>query len=277
MVLFEYEYRDTFLHKMNPLSKLIMITCLSLLATVYWDVRFILPITIVSFLIAWNAKVPISWIKLLVTLWVLSIWIRLSQAIFMAPEFFKVLSPEIVTKTVIEITPEGFPIIGHTALTYGSLYYLAAIISKAPVAWTIGLTVVYTTPLNDILEILRSLRVPPKLVFIVMAAWRFLPVMIRNIENVVKAQRLRGWKVKSRNPSKLVKQVLPFTKPFASQFAAAIDTISISAELRCFGVGKVSSIKRLKYSAYDKILIIILPIITVILWYLALVHYIGLI
>ena len=193
------------------------------------------------------------------------------------PEFFKVLPPETVTKTVIEITPEGFPIIGHTAITYGSLYYLVAIISKAPVAWTLGLTLIYTTSLADILEALRFLRLPPKLIFIIMAAWRFLPTMIRNMENIVKAQTLRGWKVNTRNPSKLIKQILPLTRPLARQFIAAIDQISISTELRCFGVSKPSSFKKLKFSVYDKILIIALPILTIVLWYLALVYYIGLI
>jgi len=278
MVLFEYEYRDTFMHKMNPLTKMIIITCLSLLSVVYWDIKFILPITFLSLLIAWKAKVPLSWIKLLVILWVFSVWIRLTQSIFMVnPEYFKVLPPEIVTKTIIEITPEDFPIIGRTAITYGSLYYLMAIIAKAPVAWTLGLTFVYTTPLSDILEILRSLRIPTKFIFIVMSAWRFLPIMIRNIENVSKAQRLRGWKVKTRNPRELIKQVLPFTKPFARQFVEAIDMISISVEARAFGTGKFSPFKRLKYSTYDKVLIVILPLLTIILWYLALVYYIGLI
>ena len=170
----------------------------------------------------------------------------------------------------------GFPFFGRTALTYGSLYYLVAIILKGPVSWTIGISLLYLTPLNDILQTLKHMRLPDKLLFVVMVTWRFLPIMIRNIENVVRAQSLRGWFVKTRNPSKLIKQILPITAPLARMFVDIIDTISISVEIRAFGVGKITSIKRLKFTKLDKLLIITLPVITVVLWFLALQFHIGL-
>jgi len=278
MVLFEYEYRDTLMHRMNPLTKITVITCLSVLSTLYWDLRFLLPIFVISVLMAWDAKLPKSWVKLLLVLSLLGIWTRLLQSIFMVnPEFFKVLPPELVNKTLVEITPEGTPIIGRTAITYGSLYYLAPIILRIPISVCLGLTLIYTTSLGDIVQVLRMLRVPERLIFIVMAAWRFLPLMIRNIENVAKAQSLRGWKIESRNPSKLLKQIHPLTRPIARHFVATIDAVALSVELRGFGVGKPSPLKKLEFTALDYATVIILPPLTVLLWYLAIVYHIGLI
>mgnify|MGYP005661082507 CR=1 FL=1 len=110
-----------------------------------------------------------------------------------------------------------------------------------------------------------------------MSAWRFLPLMIRGIENVSKAQSLRGWKIKTRNPKKLLKQIYPLTQPIARQFVATIDTVALSVELRGFGAGKSSFLKKLRFSIYDYIISFTLPPLTIILWYLAIVYHIGLI
>jgi len=284
MVRFEYEPRNSFVHNRHPLAAGILITYLTACAAIYWDLRFIAVPWIIIALLSWNAKVPTSWYKALILTWlgyVLGWVIHPTTIITMVkPEFFKVLKPEFTSIVVAELTPEGFPIIGRTAFTYGVLYYLTATIARYPIFMIAGCMMVYTINPSDAVLWLKQMKFPAVFVLIIQAGLRYFSVVSQSMTNIWNAQTLRGMRVTTRNPVKLLAYVSPFLIPLGRQFEWTVNQVAISTSSRAYGASsKFNPFREMRRDPIDNAIIFGLPVLLVIQIYFLVTppYYLGLI
>ncbi|HDJ66982.1 MAG TPA: energy-coupling factor transporter transmembrane protein EcfT [Nitrososphaeria archaeon] len=275
--ILEYEPKDTIFHKMHITCKFTIAACSVILGTFWWDLRFLIPLFLLVLLFMYLAKVPLGWFKSFLVLVGLTIPPTISYVIFMTEaKLFKVLPLEFVSKPILTVKLFGFVI----GLTYGNVYWLVANTLRIITVLIAVLTFIYSTSQSDLIEWLRSKRVPESVIFVIMTALRFFPLILDRAERIITAQKLRGWRVTSRNPAKLVKQIRPIAIPLTSFVVHMADIVTISVVTRGFGSthGVVREWKRMReMNIFEKIVSIAYPIFTLIALYLLFAYNIGMI
>lgn len=269
---------------MHPITKLVIIGCISTISNAWWDLRFVVPLFALECALCYFSKVPRNWLKVFIPLagisWFLNagfVWATMTE------EFFLVLPHEWVKTEIFLIAPKGTPIVGYMAVTYGTLYYLTSSLFKGYASFSIvaiGTTLIYTLNPLDLSQVLVQYKIPLAriLSFIVMAAFRFMGVLTRSLEKIFNAQYLRGWTISKRNPIKAIKGAAPMVFPIAREFVTTVDKVSVSTACRAFGAGKPTPTRLWNLTTLDKLVIITAIPLTVIAYILASIPpYIGMI
>jgi len=270
-MIFEYEPRNTFLHKLNPIAKVIMLLSIFIVLTVYWDPRFVLTITLISTVLYTVSKTPPKWLLIVLPVTVIrfieSLILGISQA---QGAYFHYLPPEVASKVIAKIGP--------ITIIYGGILWTISDILKIVSTIMLTFSFIYTTSLNDIVKMLSFFRVPRKLIYVFVVALKLVPDILREINTTMIAQRLRGWELSSKNPIKLVKQAIPLAYPFLRKTIGYVDTLTVMAYVRGFGAsGKMELKWKPKFNISDYIVIATSFIGATISLYYALEYGIGLI
>lgn len=255
--LFEYEYVSSPIHNLNAITKLVMCLVIASLGTFYFDPRFQIPVLLIIIVIGIMAKFPFRKYQGVILLPMFLTMVAFSyRSIFMFdPDLFKVFPAEMVSREILAITPIDFPIIGKTALTVGSIIWLLHFsLSVATVILAMSIFV-YTTSLSELLQILYALKVPFPGIYIITVALRFTPEMIRQMEVIQTAQKLRGWSGASRNPIKKIKAHLPMMVPIVRYIIRSIDVMTMSTRNRAFGMGKATVLRDFEPSPLDIVIL----------------------
>jgi len=258
MVLLEYEYRDTPWHRMHPGTKAVLLFSINTITGMLMDWKWKLPIFLLMLAFMYTAKLPKScWQFIGLGVFISNIVVRLPWTIFYSnPAYFKVLDPEFVSRVVFEITPEGFPIFGRTAVTWGTLYYSLCGMFGHPIILGSAFIFLSTTSPSRVMHSLYKLRIPDPIIFSFITAWRFFPVFLSNFGIVLDAQRLRGWRVeKTRNPITAAKKVFPLMYPVARSAIPLHNNLVLAVKTRGFGAAKINP-KPMPLSSWDWLLII---------------------
>lgn len=261
---------------MHPLSKVVLMFYLLTLTAFYYNLFYLIPVVVVTLTIAWITKIPMRWIKvrlrLLSVTWIWGIigGIFNSHALWMVdPDYYKVLPPSFTQNIIFVLTPEGFPLYGYTALTYGSLYLLIVRLVKLPAFMVAGYTLIYSLNLSDVISMLNKAKVPSTVVLIVQVAWRYLSLTVDMMARVWNAQTLRGFEIKTKNPMRLFRATIPFLIPLGRNFVVMVDQVGLSVGNRAFGSQEVfNPYRKINRSWFDNFCIFVLPVLLVIQFYL---------
>jgi len=268
LVLLEYEYRDSPWHRMQPITKGVFLFSINTLVIMIQDWRWKLPLFMISLILMYTAKLPKVWWKLLTAGFFLSqIMVRLPWTIFYAdPEFFKTLPPEFTTRLIFEITPETFPVVGRTAVTWGTVYYALCFMFDQGILLISTFIFVYTTSPSDLLHSLYKMKVPGPLIFTFISAWRFFPLFIRNFYHIWDAQRLRGWSMNTKNPFVAARKLLPVVYPVTRLIPPLYSDLILSVRARAFGAANVDP-KPMPLSILDNLVIVTMIVIDIVVIY----------
>ncbi|RLG04053.1 MAG: hypothetical protein DRN60_00290 [Thaumarchaeota archaeon] len=269
MVLIEYEAKDTIIHRLNPVSKIVWLGGLGLLLAMYLEPQ---PLIIVF---AWEVFIGclagISWRKLLSRAWwafVASIFGGIIVMFWVVnPEQFWRVPRDLACKTLIQLTPPGTPILGHTAITYGGLIWFTAGVLRITIAIIAACIFTFSVPLSDLTS-LWSMFLPYKLSFILTSGLRFYPVMAEKTQDIITAAKSRGWDITSKNPVKRVKAIYPIIFPIVREAADLANRMALAAEVRAFGVKRPTRMTTLKFTPSDIFFIMFNVFITGTLVYL---------
>ena len=254
MVMFEYTYRNTVLHNLHPLSKVLLLILLATLAIIWMDIRYLIFVLAFELILSFIAKINLR--MYLTTIAIASLsstigatWVAIFQV---NPKLFKVYPHEFVTTTLIQLTPKDFPIFPEAAITYGVLLWWV----RVPVMVTCLILAIAifssTTSLSSIIYLLRRLKAPYGLIFIITVAYRFIPDLVRKIDTILKAQKLRGWKGEMvRNPIKKGKLYIALVNPLTFHIVKSIDIVTMAVESKAFGSGKYTPLTEFKFSGLD--------------------------
>jgi len=251
MALFVYTQRNTLLHRLHPAAKAVWVIALGLILSIYFDplplvILFLinLPFFLVGKLPWRSWAKPFSYVFLLglVGYFIMSLWLT-------RPGVFT-RYPDLVGITLWRIAGERF-FLGPMAVTVGGLMYTAGQALRSLTLVLIIAVFVYSTRPNDLVYLLSKARLPAKLVFIVMVAYRFFPHIFKKLSIVVAAQRLRGWELTFGNPMKMAREFLPITIPVLTETVRLADYTTRAVESRAYGTGRFTLHRELKMASVD--------------------------
>jgi energy-coupling factor transport system permease protein len=260
MAIFQYQAYDTPIHRVHPILKVAFLAMTSLLLGYVADPLWKLPMLVLVFAVAWLAKLPFrEYWKLLVFISIMMILATGYQSLFLVnPDYFKVYPKELVSRVLLNLTPASFPILGHTALTVGSLIWLARLPLTAVTGSLLLATFIHSTTLNDMLQVLSELHVPFPGIYIAMVAFRITPDLAKQMSIIQTAQKLRGWAPpQTRNPIKKIRAVAPLLIPLARYTIKCVDVITLSVQNRGFGAGHVTGMRPLSLKPLDKLALLV--------------------
>ena len=285
MPLVEYKYRDTFLHNLHPMVKILFFITLGYLKGLYWDLRLIVPLLVLNLALIWTSKIPRTLFKYTLAFWG-ALWLSpgalITSSLMARSAFFKVLPQDFVTHEIVQITPEGFPILGYTAVTYGTLYYYLASRLRALMNLTIMSLSIHTLNFSDIVQVLIWLRLPHIAVLGFMMQYRFAVVFQRKMELLLRSLRLRGWHLpRSRDPRILLRGFVQLRKPFA----IGLGLLFVNATLGLYKVITIRGFKRVKihplrlysYSPIDRLVSSICVLAIPLAFYMLIIYNVGMI
>ncbi len=253
MTLFVFQPLDTPIHRLNPALKIAFLVMLSLMLGYLIDPIWKTVMLIGVIAIAVTAKLPIkNYLGLLIFIGVMMIVATGYQSLFLVnPDYFKVYPHELVSQVLFHLTPKGFPVVGETALTVGSLIWMARLPLTALTGVLLLATFIHTTSLNDMLQVMSKLHAPFPAIYIAMVAFRFAPDLARQIEIIQTAQKLRGWTTETRNPIKKIRLFAPLLIPISRHTIKCIDVMTISVQNRGFGAARVTGMSSLTLRRTD--------------------------
>ena len=244
---------NSILHKMHPLSKLIL--AISLCVAVFVSSSYILlsVIILLNLILALLGDIGKSekssgvfirtlglfrgLVKISIFLFILQILlIRNGDSVFFIGKF--------------PITNKG--------LRNGSLLVLRLIGATLPLS--IMITVTKLSDLSNVL--VNNLYIPYKYAFTFTTAIKFIPVFSDEMNNIMEAQKARGVDFETKNPFKKITLVLPLCVPLLLTSVRKIDSTAVSTELRGFHLRKRNcNVKKYPFKFYDFLSLFISAII----------------
>lgn len=258
MSLFTYQDLKTPVHRLNALTKFSIMITLTLLAGFIQDPKYKIPLGIIIIIYALVAKLNFrAYMSLILLVLVSLLLANMISLFFIVDEnLFKVYDKVWAATTVFQITNETFPIFGRMALTYGGILWLVQGALTGIFVVTLLAAHIHSTSLNETVQALSSLKAPFPVIYIVMVALRFTPELAAQFTLVHRAQTLRGWRVNTRNPIKIIRLYAPLLFPVIRYVIKSIDITTISTQNRAFGLGPVTNVTASKLELKDKALII---------------------
>ncbi len=227
MIQIKYFPGTTFLHRLDPRTKFLLLTLFIFTEVAFLDIRILVFPIIASILLYLSAKIPFketrgTW-KFLLTIIVLISSINALFTFLGAT----VPNPHIIAKFwVFRITVEG-------------IFFAVASIMRFLSLATVSVCVIMTTDPGLYAPALAKLGMPYKGAFVVDLSLRYLPVYVDDLETTMNAQMARGFKVKARGG--LLARILntvPLLVPVAMNAMLSIYDVADAMELRAFGAEK---------------------------------------
>ncbi len=218
---------NTFLHRLDPRTKLLLVVLFIFLEVAFLDIRILAFPFVASILLYASARIPFREVR--------STWrflITIIVVISSVNALFTFLgatvpNPHVIAQFwVFRVTVEGV------------FFALGAIMRFLSLA-IVSVAVIMTTDPALYAPALARLKVPYKGAFVVDLALRYLPVYVEELETTMNAQMARGYKVRARGGliSRIVNTV-PLLVPVAIGAMLSIYDVADAMELRAFGARK---------------------------------------
>ncbi len=226
--LFSYVPRNSFLHKLNPISKIIFLIIFTFFVFSIESLIFLSIVFIFIFLLAMLSKMSIKSLyyklKWILILTIFSIILNI---------FFNAIPNE-----------ESQVLFYMFNLTFLPIRRLAAYYALRNALWILILflsTIIFThtTSMKDFVYALMKTGVSYKYMFAFMVGLRYIPLIQQEARTIALAQRARGF---GREKVNTFKKAYNFTKERLITILISIlrkgDITAISMENRCFGLYK---------------------------------------
>lgn len=222
--LLNYVEGNSVLHRMNPLSKLIIALLISVSCFLCKGHLFLLGVILVNLALAAVGGIFNRALSLLKTL------IKLSIVLFLLQVFF-IRDGNILLRLPLNIY------ITDMGLSFSLLLVLRLMGATMPLTLMLSLT-----QMNDLSNVMvEKLGIPYKYVFVLITAIRFIPVFMNDMQAIMEAQTARGVEFDTRNIFKKIGLILPLCVPLLVSSVKRIEYGALSAELRGFHHRKKNS------------------------------------
>ena len=242
ITLGQYIPRDSFIHKLDPRTKLaLLVVYIVMVFTARTLPQFLIPF-LYSVLALALAKVSLSYLFrslkpirfLLVFMFILNLFVTPGENVIFSFWIIKI-TKEALRQSVFLTLRLMLLVSGSSILT----------LTTSPLQLTNGF--------EKILAPLKAIRFPAhELAMMMTIALRFIPTLMEETEKIQKAQLSRGADFETGNPIARAKAMLPILIPlFVSAFRRA-DELAMAMEARCYhgGDGR-TKLHELKFSLSD--------------------------
>ncbi len=217
--ILEYSQGETIIHRLNPLSKMVVAFLICLSSFANNNIYFTIGLIVVNLLIAYLAQIFDKALSLLITLF------KIGLVLFLLQVFF------IRTGNTLLTLPFNL-YITDIGLKFSILLVLRLVGATMPLV--IILTVTRMSDLTNVM--VQKLHIPYKYTFAFTTALRFIPIFENEMKGIIEAQTARGVEFDTKNPVKKLKLVLPLCVPLLISSVKRIEGSAISAELRGFNL-----------------------------------------
>lgn len=233
----EYESRDTFLHRgLHPFTKMMAVVSIMAVSGLWWDPRYLAVLVVPLLAFIYISKIPVRWFRIVLLAVVTALYPVSVTALGQTnPGIYKVLDPVWATTPLLVTT---LPVFGTIGLTPGGLMWLLGVEIRTVLMASYAFIFIYTTSMAQVSDTLLSLKVPNPVVFVIAIVYRLIPDLSRVVENILSAQRLRGWKLMHWNPVKMIRRAVPLMNPLMRRVAIMVEQITLATQVRGFGAGK---------------------------------------
>jgi energy-coupling factor transport system permease protein len=214
-----YQERNTFLHRLNPVAKLVVFSCFILASTLYLDVAVPLTFLILSWLMGWFfAHIsPFALLRRLSPVLVAAIGLTIFNTLFYGgPREHLVLAagPIYIWREGLEIGSSiGLRIL--CVASYSILYM-----------WT-------TDPSELVASLIQQVHMPYRLAYAVLAAYRFLPILQQEMAHIQAAQQVRS--AHSRRRGTWLRRITSYGIPLLVSGIRQAERLAIAMDARAFG------------------------------------------
>ena len=220
----QYVKSDSFIHKLDPRTKIILNIVYILGVFFIDDIKGYLAYFLIVFFVSFSSKIKIY--HLLKALKTISMFIILTSLfnVFFIKEgniifnvgFLKIYDKALITSIFISFRVI-FLILGSTILT----------LTTSPTELTDGF--------ESLMKPLRKLKVPVgEISLMISISLRFIPTLLDETDKIIKAQKSRGVDFESGSIVKKIKNIVPILVPlFINSFRRA-DELAIAMESRCY-------------------------------------------
>ncbi|NLF28808.1 MAG: energy-coupling factor transporter transmembrane protein EcfT [Clostridiales bacterium] len=217
----DYIPGDSLLHRLNPLTKMILAVVLCAACFVSGRHLFVLGVLALSLAMSRAAGVFQRAWRTLAALSKLSLLLFVVQVLVIRDG-----KPLLTPLPGLSITDVG--------VLFSLLFVLRLIAATLPLAIMLSVT-----KIGDLSGVLvEKLRIPFKYAFSLTTAMRFIPIFSLETADIMAAQTSRGVEFDTRNFLKKVRLILPLCVPLLLSSVERIDRGAISAELRGFSLRK---------------------------------------
>ncbi len=247
MNLLNYVPGNSFLHKLNPVTKLLAAFLYGIAAIICNNVIAEIGFIILMVLISSTAGIAKRALLLTKNLMVLGFIMFVIQLFFVRDG-----DPLLVIGSVVLFTTGG--------LKSALLLSLRVIAAMLPLMLLFAIT-----QMNDLCNALvKRLHLPYRYAFIVTTAFRFVPIFATEFHDIQDAQKARGVDFDTKNIIRKLKLVAPLCVPLLVSSLKKVDVSAMSAEMRGFELrGYKSGYKQYPFGIRDLITILILIVIIV--------------
>lgn len=246
----EYESRDTFLHRgLHPFTKMMAVVSIMAVSGLWWDPRYLAVLVLPLLAFIYVSKIPVRWFRIVLLAVVTALYPVSVTALGQTnPGIYKVLDPVWATTPLLVTT---LPVFGTIGLTPGGLMWLLAVEIRTVLMASYAFVFIYTTSMAQVTDTLLSLKVPNPIVFVIAIVYRLIPDLSRVVENILSAQRLRGWKLMHWNPVKMIRRAVPLMNPLMRRVAIMVEQITLATQVRGFGAGKPTPTQGINLKSLD--------------------------
>lgn len=248
----EYVPGNTFFHRLDARTKMLMFLCLTIIATLVLDPIGVLLLLMIIAAFYELAKIPF------VKLWEITKPLFPAMIMFFLLNFFFVAPPAGSKVYAYLISPNLAPI-----TVEGVLVGITNVLRFVLFIWVVRL-VTLVTPITDILLGCVKLGMPIEISTALGIAFSYVPFMIHEFRTVIEAQRSRGAQLENKNPIKKMRAFMPVLVP--SIYLAILRGMDIARaiESRAFSYNpaKRTYRRQLVIKRQDKIFGAILIVIT---------------
>ena len=231
--LYQYSAGDSFLHRLDPRTKLIFILCYLVVALIWPGYQLMIFTTLFAILLLWvGARIsPKEYWQFLAYLTPIMIALIIVQSLAGGPPHIELIFP-FGSQFTLLISEPGFYLglgIGLRLATMGIAFMIFAM----------------TTDPFDISLALHKTGVAFKLSFLVGFMLRFLPLIQEELFTIADASKARAYKaMDSKNPLSILRAIIAAMPPLAAGSLRRSQNIALAMELRGFSFPTEFGIKR---------------------------------
>jgi energy-coupling factor transport system permease protein len=256
--MLEFEARGSFIEKLDPRAKMLM-ACLFSAGAIMAHSLLQLSLLLLCLFVIWQLA-RLSLIRhrfILGVLLICALVSILTQSVFYGT--FWGMEPSTI---LFEFTSKDTPVVGRLAVTLDGIKYGCVITLRFWGLLLAATLLPLTTHPSDLMLSLVKIRVPFFVVVIFTLGFRFIPLIQRNLFQLMDAQKLRG--IEPFSP----KGVAASLNALLGTTLRTADELALSLETRAFcAAGKRTFYRQLSFSIGDMITLIsgVLIVISILL------------
>jgi len=258
LIAWRYRERDTIIQRLDPRARIIFMLATLFSIIQFWDLRIMVVFLAIS--VTQYALARLTWRETR-RVWILVSFIILFMTILTFLTGRGGVDYAYHEEHLIRrLGPLSLPIVGWQIglnITAEKTIFALSQLTRMYAITIMALTIPYTVDPSLYGVTFRGLGLPDKFAYAMDLAFRFVPTLGRDFSITLDAQRARGYEVEKLSGGIVaqIRRLAPLLVPVTINAIVGAEDIIDAMDLRAFGVGPRTWMRRLTYRRADVVLI----------------------